>query len=51
MKVVDAEPHILTAAGDSVRVVCRIELCGTGVQHGANILLAREDSNTLRLGG
>jgi hypothetical protein len=47
MKVVDAEPHILSAAGERVAVGNAVELRGAGVEHGANILMILEDAELL----
>jgi len=49
MEVVDAEPHVFAAAADRVGVVHTVVLRGAGVEHGADVLVIRKDSE--RLGG
>jgi hypothetical protein len=47
MEIVNAEPHILAAARDCVRPLGSVELSGTGVQHGPNVLMILKNSKLL----
>jgi hypothetical protein len=50
MKVVDAEPHVLAAAAESVGVGGDVIHGGAGMEHGPHVLVVSEDSVRQGLG-